>query len=121
MNEEHAVAIGRLEALLARYENERQEYEFMQPSLASHVDDYASDEKRLGRYARDVICARMMQLMAAATMKTQHFLAVYISGYWSGNPFALFMAARTSLKAFAVVWDTMQTVKRRRRFVRAPA
>jgi hypothetical protein len=112
MNEEHSVSMGRLEALLARFESERQEYDFVLPSLVSHADDYAPDKKRLERYASDVICARMMQLMAVASMKTQHFLAAYVGGYHSSNPFALFMAARASLEAFAVVWDTMQTVKK---------
>src|SRR5262249_49040785 len=72
--------------------------------------DYTGPQLR--RYAASVVNMRIMQLLATTMMKTYFFLDMWLQGIQTKNPYPLMMAARSQLEAFAVVWDTVDTIQR---------
>jgi hypothetical protein len=72
--------IGELRTLLATLSSERQDYDFQLPALVSHANNYAGDDGRLRRYAKQVVCGRIMILFAFSRMNTQRLLQTYLAG-----------------------------------------
>ncbi len=100
----HLLAIERVHRELAARD---EAWEFMPPTPISHVREYASDRKRLWRYADKIIGARIEQFRESSYLKTWFFLDLYLYGRASGNPFALPFAARAQLETYAYVHDTV--------------
>ena len=65
-----------------------QEYDFSLPVLVSHVEQYATQPERLRKYAKQVIGARILILVASSRMNTQVLLQSYILGVEARNPFS---------------------------------
>lgn len=97
--------------LLAKLTASRAEYDFMPPAMVSHAKDYAADLSRLKRYARLVIQARVLQLLSTTFMKTWFLLDLFVNGLERANPFAPLFAARSQMELFAVVFETINTVR----------
>jgi hypothetical protein len=103
--------VASIRALADYVSQSREEYEFMPPSLASHVTDYEQDRQRLRRYAGQAIGARVAQFLGTNLMKTHFFLQTYLSGVDSRNPYTSLMAARAQIETLAVVWDVVRILK----------
>lgn len=89
----------------------RQEFDFQPASLVSHADDYADNPTRLRNYARQVICARIMTLLASTRMTTQVLLQTFILGVEAKSPFALLLPSRAQLELYSVVADVARIIK----------
>jgi hypothetical protein len=103
--------IGELRTLLAELASQRQYYDFPVTAFVSHAKDYAGDDGRLCRYAKQVICGRIMILLASSRMNTQRLLQTYLAGVDERNPFPMLLAARSQLELLAVVADTARIIR----------
>jgi hypothetical protein len=100
-----------IRSLLTDLASDRQEYDFQAATLASHAADYANQPDRLRRYAKRVINARIMILLASSRMNTQVLLRTYLLDVETSNPFPLFLASRSQLELLSVVADAGKIIK----------
>jgi hypothetical protein len=103
--------IGELRALFAKLASERQDYDFQPPPMISHAKDYADDQQRLRKYAKQVICGRIMIFLTFSRMNTQRLLETFLLGVDSENSFPMLLAARSQLELLAVVADTARIIR----------
>lgn len=107
----HREHVDEIRGLFAKLASARQDYDFQPPALVSHAKDYAGDALRLRKYAKQVICGRIMILVAFSRMNTQRLLETYLLGVDAKNPFPMLLAARSQLELLAVVADTARIIR----------
>ena len=101
--------LDELKSLYTELASGRQEYDFQPP--VSHAEHYANQPDRLRYYARQVISARIMLLLASSRMTTQALLSTYLVGVDTKAPFPMLLAARSQLELLSVVADTTRIIK----------
>jgi hypothetical protein len=89
----------------------RQEYDFQPAALVSHAGDYAEKPERIQYYGRQVICGRIMTLLASTRMTTQALLQTFLLGVDAKAPFAMLLPSRAQLELFSVVADVARIIK----------
>jgi hypothetical protein len=80
------------------------------PPLIPHVDDYREDLPRLGRYASQVINARIRQFGFTTLHKTYYFLEMYLQGNSGRNIYQMVFASRALIEVYAVTADTFRVI-----------
>ena len=103
--------IDEIKSLQLELTSSPQEYDFLPPAGVSHAKMYSADPVRLRRYARQVICARLMILIVFSRMNTMLLLDTYVRGLNSWNPFPLLLSARSQLELLSVVADVIAITK----------
>jgi hypothetical protein len=75
-----ASALQKIKLMFFELASDVQEYDFSVPAEVSHVEQYATQTKRLRKYAKQVIGARIMILVAFRRMNTQLLAKLHSGG-----------------------------------------
>lgn len=103
--------IDTIRGLFNKLVSGRQEYDFQPAVIVSHVADYADKPDRIRYYARQVICGRIITLLASTRMTTQSLLQTFLLGADAKAPFAMLLPSRAQLELFSVVADVARVIK----------
>ena len=68
---DHQNEIDTIRGLFNKLVSGRQDYDFQPAAIVSHAGDYVDQPDRIRNYGRQVICARIMTLLASTRMTTQ--------------------------------------------------
>jgi hypothetical protein len=108
---DHENEIDTIRSLFNDLASGRQEYDFQLANLDSHAGDYANKPHRTRYYGRQVICGRIMILLASTRMTTQALLQTFLLGTYAKVPFAKLLPSRAQLELFSVIADLVRVIK----------
>jgi hypothetical protein len=107
---DHQNEIDTIRSLFNKLLSGRQEYDFQPAALVSHAQDYADKPERIRNYGRQVICGRIMTLLASTRMTTQALLQTFLLGADAKAPFAMLLPSRAQLELFSVVAEVVRII-----------
>lgn len=81
--------VDEIKSLFEELTASRQEYDFQPTVMVSHAEQYSIQPERLRKYAKQVICARIMILVSFSRLNTQALLQTYLLGVETTNPFSI--------------------------------
>jgi hypothetical protein len=94
----HEKEIDTILGLFNKLASGRQEYDFQLATLDSHAGGHANKPHRIRYYGRQVICGRIMTLLASTRMTTQALLETFLLGTDAKVPFAMLLPSRAQIE-----------------------